>query len=417
MKTIQLAFFLVIFCSCGNKKSQDSSNSNSVIRIDLLSEPRVTVTKLSEFAANVEYIPLQTTKNSLLGDFAIKIVSRNDKIYIENGGLGGGEIMCFDMAGKFLFKLQNFGRGPEEYVSLADFDVSSDNKTLTLLSNVDRKLLKYGISETGYTFKSSLTLKGSCPLTISMVPETDYTFLAIEPYNITSPTLNLLINTNGDTIVFKPNCYGSRQFGSGGYGQTRLIYLNDNIICFREVFSDTVFYVDVKDKSFKPRIIFDTHETLVTPEMYGNPESRGGHKTSIRGIYETSRYVFYYYSENSVENCILFDKKTETKYKMDIGVFIVARTNVPIELEKIKFKDDLSGGPDFTQDIRSLNAHCSNGKLFALVDAIALKNYVASEDFITARVQDPEKKEELKNLSNSLKETDNPVLIVVTPKE
>jgi len=416
MRTKLLILAMIFFCSCGSKRSKDSSNSDSVIRIDLLSEPRSKLTKLSDFAANVEYIPLQTTNNSLLGEFAVKIVSVDNKIYIKNSGLGG-DIMCFDIEGKFLFKLQSFGRGPGEYTSITDFDVSSDNKTLTILSDVDRKLLVYGISEIGYTFKSSLSLKGPFPLTISMVPETDYTFLAIEPWNITTPTLSLLINTNGDTIDFKPNCYGSRQDRRGGFTRTALVYLIEKIVCFREVFSDTVFYVDVKDKSFKPRIIFDTQGTLVTPEMWGHPERGGDHVTSIFGTYETSRYVFYYYHENRVYNCILFDKKTETKYQLDAGVFLETIANIPREVEKIKFKDDLSGGPDFTQDIRRLNAHCSGGKMFSLVDAITLKNYVASEDFKNARVSNPKKKEELKKLADSLKETDNPVLIVVIPKE
>lgn len=149
----------------------------------------------------MEYIPLQTTKNSLLGEFAVKIVSVDDKIYIKNSGLGG-DIMCFDIEGKFLFK---------------------------------------------------------------------------------------------------------------------------------------------------PRIIFDTHGTLVTPEMWGH---------QLR-----------------------------------------------------------SGDPDFTQDVRFLNVHCSGSKMFSLIDAITLKDHVQSETFADTKAKYPEKKEALIKLADSLKETDNPVLIVVTPKE
>ncbi|MCX6262829.1 MAG: 6-bladed beta-propeller [Bacteroidia bacterium] len=416
MKTIVIIFAMIFFCFCDSKRSKDSSNSDSVIRIDLLSKPKSTVTKLSEFATNVEYIPLQTTKNSLLGEFALKIVSADNKIYIRNSGLGG-EIMCFDVNGKFLFKLQNLGRGPEEYTSITDFDVSSDNKILTVLSNVDRKILVYDISGTGCSFERSFSLKEPFPLTIGMVPETDYAFLAIEPWNITAPTLSLLISSNGDTILYKPNCYGSRQDKRGAYTRTALIYQCEKMLCFKEIFSDTVFYIDVKDKSFKPRITFDTHGTLVTPEMWGHPEKGGDHVTSIFRINETLRFIFYYYWENRSYFCILFDKKTETKYQLDTGVFLETIANIPGEFEKIKFKDDLSGGPDFNQDIRYLNSHFSGGKLFSLVDAIILKNYVASEDFRNARVQDPKNKNELKNLADSLNETDNPVLVVVTLKD
>ena len=38
------------------------------------------------------------------------------------------------MDGKFLFKIEKRGRGPEEYTYIVDFDVSSDNKILIILS-------------------------------------------------------------------------------------------------------------------------------------------------------------------------------------------------------------------------------------------------------------------------------------------
>ena len=52
--------------------------------IDLFSEPRSKVQKLSEFAKNVEYIPLQTNDSSLMGGFTRKIVTMDKRIYIQN---------------------------------------------------------------------------------------------------------------------------------------------------------------------------------------------------------------------------------------------------------------------------------------------------------------------------------------------
>jgi hypothetical protein len=52
-----------------------------------------------------------------------------------------------------------------------------------------------------------------------------------------------------------------------------------------------------------------------------------------------------------------------------------------------------------------------------LIDAIDLKNHVASEAFKKSKPLYPEKKKELEKLANSLKETDNPVLVLVRLKE
>lgn len=414
MRTELLIFLMIFFCSCGRNNTNETSNADSVIEIDLFSEPASTVKELSDFAKNIEYITLQTTESSLIGPITLKILNINNRIYILNSGFEG-EILCFDIVGKFLFKINNKGRGPEEYDFVTDFDVSYDNRNLAILSSSTRKFLIYGISDTGFNFQRSITLKDPAPWRVSLVPETDIAFMAIPSWTGTETTLSLLINTFGDTLHYKSNYYKYNriQRGQGGSRSISglLVYSYGNFVCFKEEFSDSVFYVDTKDNSFKPRILFNTHDTFFTPEMKSGSEKIRDNKTTyIPNIFETSRYIFYWYYTLIVEqkninlNGFLFDKKTETKYKFDIG-----------EELKIKLKDDLRGGPDFYLEF--YDNQCSGGKLFAFVEALALKKYVAGKDFINAKVSDPKKKNELKKLADSLEETDNPVLIVVTPKD
>jgi len=401
MRTKLLILVMIFFCSCGSKRTDDSSNSDSVLEIDLLSESGSKVKKLSEFAANVEYIPLQTTESSLIGGYIRKIVNKDKRIYITNMT----NIMCFDMDGKFLFKIENKGRGPEEYTSIYDFDVSSDNKNLIILSQ--KRFLVYEISDTGFSFQRSISLQDPNPWRVSMIPETDKAFLAIAPWRGTELTLSLLINTVGDTIHFKPNCYKYKMIRKTNYWASNemLVYSVGKMVCFKEEFSDTVFYVDAKDNFFKPRIIFDSHGTNFTPEMRGSPERPGDHTTFIFDIFETSRYVFYWCYIKGILNGILLDKTTKTKYKLDMQSDL-----------KIELPDDLSGGLDF--NIEYVNKYYSSGgKLFSFVEAITLKKYVAGENFKNAQASNPNKKNELKKLADSLNETDNPVLIVVTPKD
>jgi hypothetical protein len=414
MRTKLLILVLVFFCSCGQKSTIETSKTDSLIEIDLFSEPESTIKGLSDFAENIEYIPLQTTANSLIGPFTLKLLNINDRIYIQNSGLEG-EILCFDINGKFLFKINNKGRGPEEYDFVTDFDISSDNKTLKILSSSTRKLVTYGISDTGFNFQRSITLKEPAPWKVSLVPETDMAFMTIPTWLGTEPTLSLLINAVGDTIHFKPNCYKFNRIPSSQGGSRSieglLAYSIDDYVCFKEEFSDTVFYVDANNRSFRPRIIFNTHGTLFTPEMKsGSEKMKNNSTTYIPKIYETSKYVFYWYYTVIVEQKIvnlygfLFDKKTNIKYKFNVG-----------EDRKIKLRDDLSGGPDYNIELREYR--CSNGKLFSFVEALSLKKYVTSESFKDAKVRDTKKKSELKRLADSLEETDNPVLIVVTPKK
>ncbi len=406
---------MTVLCSCGRRSTVDTTKPDSVIEIDLLSEPESVITGLSDIAENIEYIPLQTTENSLIGAFTLKTLNVDDRIYIQNGGMAG-EILCFDLNGKFLFKISNKGRGPEEYDFITDFDISSDNKILTILSGSTRKLVSYGISDTGFTFLRSITLKEPAPWRVSFVPGTDQAFMSIQSWLGTEPSLSMLINAAGDTILSKPNSYKFDRIQTGRVGTRStegklLTYNIGDLVCFKEDFSDTVFYVEARNSLFRPRIIFDTHGTSYTPAMRGGSEKMKDNSTTyIPKIFETSRYVFCMYYTVIVEQMIinlngfLFDKTTNSKHKFDVG-----------EDRKPRMKDNLSGGPDFT--IEYQENPCSNGRLFSYAEAMMLKKYVDSDDFKDAKVRDPGKKSELKKLADSLKETDNPVLIIVTPKE
>jgi hypothetical protein len=55
--------------------------------------------------------------------------------------------------------------------------------------------------------------------------------------------------------------------------------------------------------------------------------------------------------------------------------------------------------------------------IITLVDALTLKKHITSEDFKNSTPKYPEKKKEFEKLATSLKETDNPVLVLVRLKK
>ena len=52
------------------------------------------------------------------------------------------------------------------------------------------------------------------------------------------------------------------------------------------------------------------------------------------------------------------------------------------------------------------------GDFYMWVDPITLKSYVSSDTFINSKVNNPQKKAELKKLTDSISEFDNPVLVI-----
>ncbi|MBK7480831.1 MAG: 6-bladed beta-propeller [Bacteroidales bacterium] len=405
MKRIILLSFLLIgmsYCKVTNPDKAD--DGDSVLEIDLFSESKPAGGKLSSFADDIEFIPLQTTRESLIGGPARRVVSREQRIYVSDAT----RIMCFDIEGRFLYKLDKLGRGPGEYSVIFYFDVDPDNKYLVIPNHY--KLLFYGISDTGFYFQRSLAFHEDVLYVSEIVPGTNHVFIPIPPWRGNEQTLSLLIDNFGDTVHFKPNGYKytkQSKGGSRGLGEMQ-VYSIDKKVCFRERFSDTVFYVDTKDNHFKPRMILNSHNTVVTPEIRGGAEASGRDWTYVNKIFETSRYVFFSCriwdgKDRSNNNRIIFDKTTNIKYMLDID----SEYNSPLV-------DDLGGGPAFNMSY--LDYSFNGDILFSFVEAHALKKHVASEEFKNAKVKYPEKKERIKELSDSLDDMDNPVLVMVRLK-
>jgi hypothetical protein len=370
-----------------------SDNKGPIIRIDLLAEPEGSINFLTDIATNVEYVPLQMTKQSIINIIS-KIIIYKEKVYIKSRS----EILCFDISGRFLYKLNQSGRGPEEYGLLIDFDLSSDGKILVILSN--KRILAFENSDKGFVFKNSINLKPPLPSKISLVPWTSNILLSIDPSYGTEPSLSILLNKNGDTLYCKPNLYKYKKISkeiTGSFYES-LHYKVGNNLCFREEFSDTVFCVSKETSMFLPRLIFDSHGRVFPPRAKGDLEyakSHSGQFTWIYNISEVNRYIIYAYEYNHTRRRVLYDKSNNKRLEMKLKEALV---------------DNICGGPNFDPTF------CSEGKYYSVVEALNLKEYVQKESFAKARVQFPNKKEELEKIATSLNDIDNPVLIILTPK-
>lgn len=395
MRIKLLAFLIILFCSCNRKGTLESGKSEIPVVIDLLSEPESEVSRLSDISTNVQYFPLQTTKNSLIG-YVDKIVTCGNNIYIKNSY---SEILCFDLEGNFLFKLNKTGRGPGEYSYITDFDISSDNKTLISLSN--GKILIFNNNNYEFVFTKSINLKPPFPSKIDFLPGTNNILLSIDPMTGLENSLTLLIDFNGDTILLKPNYYRFEKKDKfiRGVANESLHYKFGKVLCFKEEFCDTVYFIDKELNRFLPRLIIDSQGKGLSPIVRYDSEYAKNHGNQIywvKSIMEMPRFIIYTFEHNMSRYKVLYDKSIEKKFKV---AFIDA------------LKDDIIGGPALDLGF------CSEDKAYSLVDVLKLKKYINSINFLNTKVKDPHKKQDLKTLSESLKETDNAVLVVVTLKK
>jgi hypothetical protein len=399
MKTKLLILLFIFLCSC---RRSDNQNTDGTIKvIDLYSEPESEIIKVSDIATDLEYIPFQTTDNSLVKSIT-KIVTRDNNIYIKNSF---DEILCFDKKGNFLYKLNKTGRGPGEYTFISDFDISSDNKILIVLSSGN--ILLFNNTGTEFIFSKSINFRQPRPSKISIIQGTTNILLSIDPNMGTEQSLSILININGDTLYYKPNPYSfENKTTQYRMANESLQYEFDNKVCVKEEFSDTVFCVNRESNEVQPRLIFDSHGKGFLPRIRYDIEYARSHADELFWVFliiETPRYIIYTYEHNKTRNKILYDKLVNKKFK-------IGQQNYGEDFKET-LEDDINGGPIYDPTF------CSENKLYSSVDALTLKKYISSEEFVKAKVNEPKKKEDLKKLANSLKETDNPLLIIMTPKK
>lgn len=140
MKHFKSLFFallmLVIFCSQKSASGQDFTF-----------RPKIKIItgelKFKDLVEDYKYIKLETNKSCLLGEIK-QLQIYKSKIYIMTDGL-----YCFDINGRFLFAINNIGRGPNEILQLLNFSVDDDKIYL----NTPRKIMSYNCT-TGELLKS-----------------------------------------------------------------------------------------------------------------------------------------------------------------------------------------------------------------------------------------------------------------------
>ncbi|GAB1472863.1 6-bladed beta-propeller [Bacteroidota bacterium] len=110
--------FAVLCCQRGNVKTEiiDLDRNDSVSIFDLVD--------------SISVIKLETLPECLIRDI-YKICSYKNKLYIFDRM--SGTVFCFDKNGKFLFKINKQGRGPDEYVYAEFINIDKFNDNVMIL--------------------------------------------------------------------------------------------------------------------------------------------------------------------------------------------------------------------------------------------------------------------------------------------
>jgi hypothetical protein len=129
MKQMLLALLVCLLASCGGGSQKTSDEMTISMKTNV---------PVEELVKDATLIPLETTDDCLLGDLE-KIYESDGRLYILD--MNRTTVFVFDISGKFLYKIERRGQGPEEYLEVSDFDVMDG--VIYVLSRVNKRILAY----------------------------------------------------------------------------------------------------------------------------------------------------------------------------------------------------------------------------------------------------------------------------------
>lgn len=115
---------LLLLLACGKEKSENDLINISTIQFkgDLNSK-----LFMSSFVDTIEFIPLETTSENLIGEIN-RVIYRDGKYYMRTTrGMRDPKMQVFDAKGRSSYLIGKRGSGPEEYVDFKDFILDENN--------------------------------------------------------------------------------------------------------------------------------------------------------------------------------------------------------------------------------------------------------------------------------------------------
>ncbi len=397
---IPLLFVAAISCSKIQKNEPvTKSPLDSLIVIDL--EANITNYKeipLSEISDSIIYIPLETSKKSIIGK-VFQYGVYDDAIIINTLN----EVIVFNRAGKFINKIGRRGKGPNEfnYANSVDYynnyiSILTTNKVLEFSKN-NRLIRRIGLSQSGDQIMV-LSPNSFAQSFKNSYGNADY---ILQTFNDKGEVL--LSKSPVETFKFT----GSTLTHFSGFEKSFSRFKSD--VLFREEYNDTVY-------AFKS-------DYLLTPKYHVN---LGKYKIPIHhrleylndedkfkkvaqnylkySFLEASDYIFLNYHSRS-KGFGSYSHGFATYFKNDQTFFSIGHK----EQGKAKsgFLNDVDGGLGFIPE-----GTTSDGRIaHVLIYPYELKSYFkSSKNKILSGSQ-------LEELLDNIQESDNPVLMLVKLKE
>lgn len=413
---------ILLITSCdGGKKGSDS-----LLSIDIKGNiNKMEIINLSQFSNSIRYVPFEYKEDFSFTNYPQFDISGN-LVLVSNFT----NCYLYNNDGKIIANIGKKGRGPGKYQYISNLGFAENNKIFIsslydiVEYNIDgtfmNKYTKSILINDSLSFKSWRIINDS--LIFGHIPNSTgkikFKAMIIDKYGSVKNKYNNYILCKRNSPV------------AGGLEDFAHINLFNGSVFYKELFNDSLFTLNdhyemipryyfnlgnlkmpASDRVKSPigqiilqyvfvYEIFQTDKYLFLKCDFGNrfPSKR---LTSKQSIFPGGDPVWI----NTTYALGIFNKQTG-----DLTFSKPTTTDNPLFTSGLY--NDIDGGPRFFPKMQ-----VNDSTMVMWIKADELKNHVASDEFKNNIPKYPEKKKELEKLANGLKETDNPVLMIVRLKK
>lgn len=407
LKKLIILFIVLFTYSCSNKsgskeavKKENSGNFFQINYERLLKNGKSVY--LSEIASGVEYIPLETNSECVIGNnpqyfFTDSLIFVNNKDHI----------LKFTRGGKFLARIGTSGRGPQEIDYIRTMSVLPEKHLLVIQKNSESKILYF-------SFNGLFIRSAPIPRFYYLKVLTDGNYLSYESGTSGTEKYNFLLSTEeGDTLsgVYNKNTWTNNSTRSLEMSHPfKPFYISNNQIHFKSLYNDTVY--SISSNNIVPNYYVDLGKyklpsALTPPEKVFIDQSKmllffkkDAYKYFYCNVFESDGNVFLTtanFHDSDIRHFVYDKDKRE-------GCMLINETKKPSGI-----LNDWDGSIEFWPE-----GNFEKNKIYMPVDVMKIKE-VLSEGQPGLKFN-ANKNAKLRELLSGLDDTGNPVIIIVTLK-
>ncbi|MCX6225015.1 MAG: 6-bladed beta-propeller [Bacteroidia bacterium] len=403
LRAFPCLFILFFILSSANLDTFGQATRPAVpLRIDFEAIVRQDIRlNLSEIVDDIEYIPLETKKECLIGEVdAVRIFK--DQIFL----ISHRQVFKFNKNGQFICKIGSGGQGPGEFVKPIDIQIDEGNNSIFVLDQAIRKIHEYS---TDGEYRRSIAIP---------IPGDPWQILCFENsiliFNQVMPPIETQlyrINQKGEVICRYPvmsELKGSSQFG---YSMDYASFMKGPAFFdFTSAWNDTLYRI-YKNDHLEPLFIVDFGKFKYPLAGKPEPANQFMKKEFVYQYWRTltNRNLFFYYGYKDDDRIAVFERSTgKPLFNGSINSKVDRRSYDDLN-EGIR--NDIDGGRNISTITQFM---FTNGKeLVRAIDAMDLIESMNTRKSGELNPQYAQKRKAFMELAKGLKEDDNPVIQIL----